>query len=201
MRKTIAGLGTPKEASETQRGEGIGDAEARGGVGGDVDQSAHDRHCSERCDEWIDAEICDEPAVRRANEKTGSDGAQDADGNAGRPQVDHECRANDAGKGGHGPDRKIKTAKNDGEGHAAGDDSDDRVLLQDVDEVLIRPEGRRRREHGRNEHDEGDQDSLAARDRREPAPAIVGHARGLADAAAPVIMLTISSGWASAVWR
>ena len=102
--------------------------------------------------------------------------------------------ADDAGKGGHRPDRKIKTAENDGEGHAAGDDSDDRVLLQDIDEVLIGPEGRRRHEHAGDEQDEGDQDAVAPGERREPAPATKGHAPVPADAAAPVIMLTISSG-------
>ena len=45
-------IGNSEKASDTQRSERIWDAEARGGVGGDVDESAHDRHCSERCDEW-----------------------------------------------------------------------------------------------------------------------------------------------------
>src|SRR6202020_1843357 len=48
----------------------IGYAEARGGVGGDVDEPAHDRHRPERRDEGIDSEIGDEPPVCRANEKT-----------------------------------------------------------------------------------------------------------------------------------
>ena len=169
MRKTIAGLGTPKRRPMPQRGEGIGDAEARRGVCRDVDEPAHDRHRPKRRDEGIDSEIGDEPAVRRADEKTGGDGADDADGNAGRSEVDHDGCANHAGKGGHGPDGKIKTAENDGEGHAAGDDSDDRVLLQDVDEVLIGPERRRRREHECDEQHEGDQDALAPCDGREPA--------------------------------
>ena len=194
-------IGNSKETSEPQCGERIRDAKTRGGVGGDINEPAHDRHRPERCDEWIDAEIGDEPAVRCADEETGGDGADDADGNAGRPQVDHERRANDAGKGGYGPDGKIKTAEDDGEGHAAGDDSDDRVLLQDVDEVLIRPEGRRRREHARDEQDEDDQDAMAPGDRREPAPATKVMRRSRPMLAAPVIMLTISSGWVLAVWR
>ena len=140
-----------------------------------------------------------QPFVAPTKRQSG-DGADDADGNAGRSEVDHDGCADDAGKGGHGPDRKIKAAENDGEGHAAGDDSDDRILLQDVDEVLIRPEGRGRCEHERDEQYERDQDALAPGDRRKSAFA-QRHAPAPADAAAPVIMLTISSGWVLAVFR
>ena len=74
----------------------------------------------------IDAEICDEPAVRRAGiEKHRQRRRRKMPmGMPGVPRSIMSVAPTIAGKGGHGPDRKIKTAKKfDGEGHAAGDDS------------------------------------------------------------------------------
>ena len=182
--------------------EGVGDSEPRRGVGGHVDEPSHDRHRAERRDEWIDPEIGDQPAVRRADQKAGNDGAENADGDAERAEIDHQSRPHDAGESGHRADRKVEAAEDDGEGHAAGDDPDHRVLLQDIDEVLIGSEGRRRNEHAGDKQNEDDEDAVAPRQVEEPRPPAGGlHHAPLRDVAAPVIMLTISSGRVVAVRR
>ena len=89
------------------------------------------------------------PTSRQASE-----GADDPDGNAGRPEIDHQRCADDARQRRHGADRQIEAAEDDREGHAAGDDADDRILLQDVDDVLVGPEGRLRCEHEGDEQHE-----------------------------------------------
>ena len=173
----------------------------RRGVGRDVNESPHDSHRAERRDERIDPKVGDQPAVRRADDQAGDDGADDADRNSDRSELDHQSRSDDAGESGHRADRKVEAAEDDGEGHAAGDDPDHRVLLHDIDEVLIGPEGRLRNQHAGDEQNQDEQDAVTPRQDEEPRPAEgrLRHAPLRDRVAAPVIMLTISSGRVVAV--
>ena len=131
-----------ENVAEAERGEGIGDAEARGGVGGDVDEAADDRHAAERRDERIDAEIGNQPAIGGSDEKAGSKRADDPDRNAELAGLDHDRRADDVRQRRDRADGEIEAAEDDREGHAAGNDADHGVLLKDIDDVLVGAEGR-----------------------------------------------------------
>ena len=185
-----------KQAPQPQGRERVRNAETWRSVGGHVNEAAHDGHCAECGDEWIDAEIGNQPTVRHAHEEARNDSAHDSDRDAERPEVDHQRRSDDAGQRGDRTDRKIKAAKDYRERHTARDNPDHGILLQDIGEILIGPKGRLRNEHAGDEQDEDKKDAMAPRRGESPAPP-TGHDRHEPfpdDVVAPVIMLTISSG-------
>ena len=97
----------------------------------------------------------------------------------------------------------FEAAENNRKSHTAGDNSDDRILLQDVDEVLVSAEGRGRPDHKCDEQDEGDKHAVVAGKcgRFAPSAFRTRHQSVLAIAGAPVIMRTISSARVFAVSR
>src|SRR5580658_3896466 len=135
-----------------ERGEerGVSRLGLRGG--GHVQQPGHDARHREGRDERVEPDLRDEQPVDRPGYQPDGEPGQDGQGRA--VTLGDPCGGG-RGRGADCADGQVEAAHDHHHGHPAGDDADDRVLLEYVLQVDRLPEGRGR-DHEHRDHDDED---------------------------------------------